>query len=329
MQLSDVSQKANTIIQEVEKAVVGKRDVLKMILTGILADGHVLLEDLPGLAKTLTANSFSKALGLTFKRIQFTPDLLPSDVTGTHIFNPKTADFELKKGPVFTQLLLGDEINRAPPKTQAALLEAMQEQQVTMEGERLPLPNPFIVIATQNPIEYEGTFPLPEAQVDRFLIRVSIGYPTPESEVAMLNRRRERQQEKVEIDQVADADTLIAMRQAVETVHVEPDLERYMVDLVNATRNDPQVHVGASPRGSLALLKLSRAKAALENRDFVLPDDIKDITVVALAHRLVLEPDLWLKPTAAEGVVEEILRRTSVPKIPVKPTPIPTRQAAT
>lgn len=328
MQLNEVALKSQTIIQEVEKAVVGKRDVLKMILVGILADGHVLLEDLPGLAKTLTANTFSQALGLSFKRIQFTPDLLPSDVTGTHIFNPKTADFELKKGPVFTQLLLGDEINRAPPKTQAALLEAMQEQQVTLEGERMPLPTPFIVIATQNPIEYEGTFPLPEAQVDRFLLRLSIGYPSPEDEVDMLNRRRERQQENVEINEVVDADTLIKMRQAVETVYVEPDLERYMVDLVNATRKDPQVHVGASPRGSLALLKLSRAKAALENRDFVLPDDIKAITVAALAHRLVLEPDLWLKPTAAEGVVEEILRHTPVPKVPVYPTPTPTPQTS-
>jgi len=319
MQLTDITGTAHAILAQLERAVVGKREALELLLIGVLADGHLLLEDLPGLAKTLTAKSLAAALGLSFKRIQFTPDLLPADVTGSYIFNPKTTSFELRKGPVFAQLVLGDEINRAPPKTQAALLEAMQERQVTLEGERLPLPDPFIVVATQNPIEYEGTFPLPEAQVDRFLLRLSLGYPEPEAEADMLRRRRQRAREEVEISQVIDGAELVSMRACLETVHVEADLERYMVQLVHETRHHPQVHVGASPRGTLALLKLARACAAMEGRTFVLPDDIKRVAVPALAHRLILEPDLWLKPAAAQDIVMQVLQRTPVPKVSIPP----------
>jgi len=315
MTISDVTNKAQNILETLEQAIIGKRRFLELLLVGVLADGHLLLEDLPGLAKTLTAKTLAKALGLDFKRIQFTPDLLPSDVTGTHIFNPKTTAFELKTGPVFTQLLLGDEINRAPPKTQAALLEAMQEGQVTLDGQALPLPQPFIVLATQNPIEYEGTFPLPEAQVDRFLMRLEIGYPAPEHEVEMLRRRRQRRQEAVRVEPVADAETLLEMRQTLESVFIDPDLERYMVELVVTTRHNPHIHVGASPRGTLALMKLSRAHAALNGRAFVLPDDVKQVAVPALAHRIILEPDLWLKPRAASQTIEDILARVPVPKI--------------
>lgn len=315
MEISDVANKAQVILETLERAVIGKRRFLELLLVGVLADGHLLLEDLPGLAKTLTAKTLAQVLGLAFKRIQFTPDLLPSDVTGTHIFNPKISAFELKTGPVFTQLLLGDEINRAPPKTQAALLEAMQEGQVTLDGQALPLPRPFIVLATQNPIEYEGTFPLPEAQVDRFLMRLKIGYPSPEDEVKMLRLRRQRQQEGIDVPSVIDADTLLEMRQALESVFIDPDLERYMVDLVVATRHNPHIHVGASPRGTLALMKLARAHAALNGRAFVLPDDVKQVAVPALSHRIILEPDLWLKPGAASQALEDIMTRVPVPKV--------------
>jgi len=314
--LAEVGRRMHEVIAEVERAVVGKREALALLAVGVLADGHVLLEDLPGLAKTLTAKSFARALGLEFKRIQFTPDLLPADVTGTHVFNPQTAAFELKKGPVFTNLLLGDEVNRAPPKTQAALLEAMQEGQVTLDGELLPLPRPFLVLATQNPIEFEGTYPLPEAQLDRFLMRVAVGYPDGESEAEILRRRAERRQEVVELDRVISAEALLELREAVETVHVDGDVLRYMVALTAATREEPRVQVGASPRGSLALLKLARAHAALEGRDYVLPDDVKRVAVPALAHRLILEPDLWLKPHAAEDIVAAILDQVPVPKLP-------------
>ncbi len=313
---SEVGPRARRVIAEVERAVVGKREVLELLTVGVLADGHVLLEDLPGLAKTLIAKSFARALGLEFKRIQFTPDLLPADVTGTHVFNPQTASFELKKGPVFTNLLLGDEVNRAPPKTQAALLEAMQEGQVTLDGELLPLPRPFLVLATQNPIEFEGTFPLPEAQVDRFLMRMAVGYPEAEAEAEILRRRAQRGREAIDLERVMTAAALVALREAVETVHVDPDLVRYMVALTAATREETRVQVGASPRGSLALLKLARARAALEGRAYVIPDDVKRVAVPALAHRLILEPDLWLKPRAAEGVVEALLDRIPVPKVP-------------
>lgn len=310
-----VSSLIYKIIQEVERAVVGKRPLLEKIMAAILAGGHVLLEDYPGLAKTLIANSFSSALGLEFKRIQFTPDLLPGDITGGYVYDRSQNRFELRKGPIFANIILADEINRASPKTQSALLEAMQEHQVTLEGTTIKLHEPFIVIATQNPIEYEGTFPLPEAQLDRFIMKLSIGYPSQEDEQEILRRRQERQKDTFDIKKVTDIEELSRMRQAVEQVHVDPDITRYIVALTSKTRKARQVAVGASPRGSLALLKLSRAWAVTQGRDFVLPDDVKLFAHPALIHRLILEPDLWMKRHAADDVIEEILQSVPVPVI--------------
>jgi MoxR-like ATPase len=304
---------ADRVIRQVERAVVGKRPLLEKIMAAILVGGHVLLEDYPGLAKTLIANSFSIALGLRFKRIQFTPDLLPGDITGGYVFNRAQNLFELRKGPLFANIILADEINRASPKTQSALLEAMQEYQVTLEGETMRLPKPFVVIATQNPIEYEGTFPLPEAQLDRFIVKLSVGYPSPDDEQEILRRRQERKRDEFDLEQVTDAEELLAICQVVEEVHVDPDLERYIVALIAETRERWQVAVGASPRGSLALLKLSRAWAAMDGRDYVLPDDVKMFVEPALVHRLILEPDLWMKRHAAEEVLAEVLRTVPVP----------------
>jgi MoxR-like ATPase len=311
-----VSTLAGRVIDQVEQAVVGKRPLLEKIMAAILAGGHVLLEDYPGLAKTLIANSFSIALGLDFKRIQFTPDLLPGDITGGYVFDRANSRFELRKGPLFANIILADEINRASPKTQSALLEAMQEYQVTLEGETIVLPEPFIVIATQNPIEYEGTFPLPEAQLDRFIMKLAVGYPSLEDEQEILRRRRVRKQDAFDLEQVTDAQELMAMRQLVEEVHVDADIERYMVALTAATRQRRQVAVGASPRGSLALLKLSRVWAAMQGRDYVLPDDVKDYFRPALVHRLILQPDLWMKRHAAEDVLADVLNLVPVPVLP-------------
>ncbi len=313
VEIEQVSIVGDRVIHQVERAVVGKRALLEKIMAGLLAGGHLLLEDYPGLAKTLIANSFATALGLDFKRIQFTPDLLPGDITGGFVFDRTQSRFELRKGPLFANIILADEINRASPKTQSALLEAMQEYQVTLEGETIRLPQPFVVIATQNPIEYEGTFPLPEAQLDRFLMKLSVGYPSLGEEQEILRRRRERKRDEFDLEQVTDAGELLAMRQAVEGVHVEPDIERYIVALAAATRERRQVAVGASPRGSLALLKLSRAWAAMQRRDYVLPDDVKPFVEPALVHRLILEPDLWMKRHAAEEVLAEVVRSVPVP----------------
>ena len=313
--ISQVSKKSKKILDEVEKAVVGKRTFLEKIFCAVLADGHVLIEDLPGLAKTLTARSFSAVLGLTFKRIQFTPDLLPADITGGYIFNRQQGTFELVKGPIFANLVLGDEINRAPAKTQAAMLEAMQERQVTLEGETFSLPHPFIVLATQNPIEYEGTFPLPEAQLDRFMVRLSVGYPSAEEELEVLRRRWERREDEVILERITDVNELNAMRQAVETVFIEPDVARYIVSLVQASRTATHVSVGASPRASLALLKLSRAKAAVEGRDYVLPDDVKFIAREVFMHRMLLKLDLWATGSTLKEVVEAVIRNVPVPKV--------------
>ena len=312
---TSVAEAGQRVIAEVEKAIVGKGPLIRMVMASAISGGHILLEDFPGLGKTMLAKSFARALGLEFKRIQFIPDLLPSDITGGYIFDRAKSKFELRKGPIFANIILADEINRASPKTQAALLEAMQERQVTIEGETMKLPEPFIVIATQNPIEYEGTFPLPEAQLDRFLIKLSVGYPTIEQEQEILARRRERRQDEVELDQVIDSAVLLEMREEVESVHVDPDLEKYIIELVNRTRSDDRVAVGASPRGSLALLKLSRARSALQGRDYVLPDDIKAFAKPGLVHRLILKPDLWLKPDAANEVIESILNSVPVPVI--------------
>ena len=310
----DVATISERVIDEVETAVLGKTSVLRMILAACLSSGgHVLLEDYPGLAKTLIANSFATALGLTFKRIQFTPDLLPGDITGGYVYDRAKGNFVLRRGPIFANIILADEINRASPKTQSALLEAMQEYQVTLEGETLKLPDPFIVIATQNPIEYEGTFPLPEAQLDRFIMKLSVGYPSADKEQEILRRRRERRRDAFTLRAVTDAEGLLSMRSAIERVHVDPDVERYMVDLVRATRTHRHVAVGASPRGSLALLKLSRAWAAMEGRDYVLPDDVKRFAHAALEHRLILEPDLWSDRRAAADIITEIVRTIPVP----------------
>jgi len=313
--LSAVATLGNQVLDEVEKAVVGKRSVLERVLLAVLCDGHVLIEDYPGLAKTLLAKSFAAALGLKFRRVQFTPDLLPADITGTYVFDRKTSDFVLRKGPVFTNILLADEINRAPPKTQAALLEAMQERQTTLEGETHLLPRPIIVMATQNPIEYEGTYPLPEAQIDRFLMKIGIGYPTKEQEKEILERRRLRREDDVRISPVQSADQVLAMQQGVEDVHVDDAIETYIVEIVTRTRAHSQVEVGASPRGSLALLKLSRALAVLRGRDYVLPDDVKEIAVAGLAHRLILKPDPWIKGVRTDAIVREILTSVPVPKV--------------
>ena len=313
MELAQVHELSGQVLDEVERAVVGKRDSLELVLVGFLGDGHVLLEDYPGLAKTLAARSFAQVLSMRFTRIQFTPDLMPSDVTGSSIWNQRESDFEFRPGPIFTNLLLADEINRAPPKTQAALLEAMQERQVTIEGETHQLEPPFLVIATQNPIEYEGTYPLPEAQLDRFLLRTAFGYPSREDEVEVLNRRVARQTEDVALRPVVDRETLLEMQHAIEGVHVADSVRRYCVDVVAATRESQSSAVGTSPRGSLALLKLSRSKAALAGRDYVLPDDVKAIAVPALSHRLVLRPELWVQRISAEDVVREVLAGVPTP----------------
>ena len=313
MDLPGLRQQATAILDEVERAVVGKRTALELILLAVLCDGHVLLEYYPGLAKTLIARSFADATSLRFSRIQFTPDLMPSDVTGSSIFDQRSAEFTFLHGPIFTNLLLADEINRAPPKTQAALLEAMQERQVTNEGETRPLEPPFVVLATQNPIEYEGTYPLPEAQLDRFLIRIGVGYPTRDAEIELLARRLQRGEDEVQLRPVVDAPTLIEMQRALEGVYVSPSIEGYIVDVVTATRTSPRLAVGASPRGSLAVLKLSRAKAAMSGRDYVVPEDVKAVAIPALAHRLTLRPELWVQRIRGEDVVAEALATVPTP----------------
>jgi len=315
-ELAELRDHAERILAEVEKAIVGKREPLELILLALLSDGHVLLEDYPGLAKTLIARSFAQATSLKFARIQFTPDLMPGDVTGSQIFDQRTTDFVFRPGPVFANLLLADEINRAPPKTQASLLEAMQERQVTIENTTHQLSPPFLVLATQNPIEYEGTYPLPEAQLDRFLVRISIGYPGRDHEIEMLQRRLDRGVDEVELEPVVDAPTLVKLQQALEHVHVSDAIEGYVVDIVRATRESNRLAVGASPRGSIALLKLSRAKAALSGRDFVTPEDVKAVAVPALAHRLSVRPELWVQRVRGEDVVLEAL--DSVPTPPAE-----------
>jgi MoxR-like ATPase len=314
-ELSDVSKIGRQVIAEVERAVVGKRELLEMMMASVLAGGHILLEDFPGLGKTLVARSFATALGLQFKRIQFTPDLLPGDITGGYIFNRTKNKFELRKGPVFANIILADEINRASPKTQSALLEAMQEGQVTIEGETLRLPQPFLVLATQNPIEYEGTFPLPEAQLDRFMLKLKVGYPSIEDEKLILRRRRERRQDEVLLGEVTKADQVLEMCAAAETVHVDADLEEYIAALIHATRADRRVAVGASPRGSLAFLKMARANAALEGREFITPDDIKRFATAVLSHRVILQPEYWMANSVTDDVIRDALTKTPVPVI--------------
>jgi MoxR-like ATPase len=308
-----VSETAASIIAEVERAVVGKRGLLEMLMAAALSGGHVLFEDYPGLGKTLIARSFAATLGLEFRRIQFTPDLLPGDITGGYVLNRDKNDFELRQGPIFTNILLADEINRASPKTQSALLEAMQEGQVTLEGQTLRLPEPFLVLATQNPIEYEGTFPLPEAQLDRFMLKLTVGYPSLDEEREILSRRRQRRQDEVLLSAVVDVQQLLDLRIAVEGIHVDADIERYIAALIHATRQDRRVAVGASPRGGLAFLKLARANAALEGRAYVIPDDVKRFAVPVLTHRLILQPEYWMSQTVGLEVIHDVLEKTPVP----------------
>jgi MoxR-like ATPase len=301
------------VLDEVGRAVVGKREALVLVLSGILAGGHVLIEDLPGLGKTLAARSFAQTLGLTFTRAQFTPDLLPADLTGSFIFDQKQGEFEFRAGPLFTGLLLADEINRTPPKTQAALLEAMQERQVTVEGQTFALHPPFHVIATANPVEYEGTYPLPEAQLDRFLLRVSFGYPTADQEWDVLARRLARRREEQELAPVTDAEGLSSMQAAIETVSVEESVGRYCVALASATREHPQVLMGASPRGALALMLAGRAYAVIQGRDYVVPEDVKAVAASVLAHRITVRPELWMSEVTGATVVRSVLNQVATP----------------
>jgi MoxR-like ATPase len=312
-ELKKVSTLSNNILTEIEKAVIGKRKPLEVILTAILSGGHILIEDFPGLGKTLIAKSLAATLGLDFKRIQFTPDLLPTDITGGYIYDRSKSNFILRRGPIFANIILADEINRASPKTQSALLEAMQEGQVTLEGDTAILPEPFVVMGTQNPIEYEGTFPLPEAQLDRFIVKVEIGYPTRTEEIEIIDRRHIRQEDEVELVQITTAEQLLEIRKIIEKVYVAPDIEKYIVSLVQETRNHKEIAVGASPRGSLALLKLTRSWAAMQGRDHVLPDDVKKFANPALVHRLILKPDLWLEPKAANKIIYDLLGSVPVP----------------
>ncbi|MFF0269275.1 AAA family ATPase [Kribbella sp. NPDC004536] len=313
--LGEVSELSRQVLERVGQAVVGKSEALELVLAGILAGGHVLLEDYPGLAKTLAARSFAQALGLEFRRVQFTPDLLPSDVTGAFVYDQKESEFVFRPGPIFTGLLLADEINRTPPKTQAALLESMQEHQVTVEGQTFPLPVPFHVLATANPVEYEGTYPLPEAQLDRFMLRIGFGYPSPAEEWEVLRRRMSRRTEDQSVEAVTDAAGLLAAQRAVETVTVDDSVGQYCVDLATATRRDSQVLVGASPRGSLALLLTSRAYAVIQGRDYVVPEDVKAVAVAALAHRITVRPEFWLHEVTGATVV-----RTVLGSVPAPPT---------
>jgi len=314
MQIVEAAELSRTILGTLEQVIIGKQQVLQHLLLGLYSRGNILIEDFPGLAKTLIARLIAQVTGLTFKRIQFTPDLLPGDITGGYIYNQKRAEFEFRPGPLFTNLVLADEVNRAPPKTQAALLEVMQERQVTVDGTTYPMPSPFLVLATQNPIELEGTYPLPEAQLDRFIMRLRVGYPSVEEERQILALRGSRQQDRVDLQPAIEVAQLLQMQAAVEQVHAGEAIELYIANLTAATRQHPQVQVGVSPRGALALYQLARARAMVYERDFVLPDDVKAMAPAALAHRLLLKPELWVRGVQAEQIVKEILERTAVPK---------------
>jgi MoxR-like ATPase len=313
MNVDEAGDLAHAVLQRVGSVVIGKSEPLTLVLAGILAGGHVLLEDYPGLGKTLAARSFAQSLGIEFTRAQFTPDLLPADLTGSFIYDQRQGDFEFRPGPLFTGLLLADEINRTPPKTQAALLEAMQERQVTVEGRTFPLPPPFHVLATANPVEYEGTYPLPEAQLDRFLLRVAFGYPTPEEEYDVLHTRISRRQEQVVLDAVTDAAGLLAMQAAVEEVEVDRSVGEYCVALVTASRSHRDVLVGASPRGSLALMLCARALAVIAGRDYVLPEDVKAVAQAVMGHRITVKPELWMTEVSGSSVVESLLATVPTP----------------
>jgi MoxR-like ATPase len=310
----ETARLAAAILDELDRAVVGRRRTLELVLIGILAGGHVLLEDFPGLGKTLAARSFAQALGLRFTRAQFTPDLLPADLTGSYIYDQRQGEFVFRPGPLFTGLLLADEINRTPPKTQSALLEAMQERQVTVEGQTHLLEAPFHVLATANPVEYEGTYPLPEAQLDRFLMRVGFGYPSAAEEWDVVRRRLDRRQEEILLDRVTDARGLLALQGALETVEVDRSVGDYCVRLVEATRSHGDVLIGSSPRGSLALVLTARAHAVIQGRDFVVPEDVKAVGAAVLGHRITVKPELWMTAVTGTSVVTEVLQQVATPR---------------
>tara|TARA_X000001036_G_scaffold304872_1_gene283807 strand:+ start:4463 stop:5515 length:1053 start_codon:yes stop_codon:yes gene_type:complete len=313
--IATVSSIANSLMGEVSKVIIGKNENLRRVTVGILSNGNMLLEDFPGLAKTLLANTFAQALGCKFKRVQFTPDLLPSDIMGTYMYDQKTGEFKLRAGPLFSNVLLADEINRAPPKTQAALLEAMEEKQVTIEGITHKLPAPFVVIATQNPIEQEGTYPLPEAQMDRFLMKMSMGYPDRAEEKAILARRKLRGKDQHDVEQITSPKKVVAMQKALETVHVDPAILSYIVEIVQRTREDHRVVNGASPRASQALFKSGRAAAAIDGRDYVIPDDIKGIALQIISHRINMKPEAKIRGITGMHIVRKILSEVPVPVI--------------
>ncbi|MEM0075912.1 MAG: MoxR family ATPase [Conexivisphaerales archaeon] len=310
-----INKAVRKILDQMSRAIVGKEEVIMKLLMCLLCEGHVLIEDYPGLGKTLIAKSFARTLGLQFKRIQFTSDLLPADITGSFVFDRNESRFVLRKGPLFANIVLADEVNRAPPRTQSALLEAMQERQVTIEDSTYQLPRPFMVIATQNPIEYEGTYPLPEAQVDRFLAKISVGYPSAQEEFSIAGKRNERKYDDVELEVVVDAPEVEEMRRGVEDVYVDKSLLNYMVEIVRRTRVHKDVEIGASPRGTLALLKLSKASAWMHGREYLIPDDIKQIALDALSHRIILKPEQMLRGGKSAAVVKEILEQVPVPKV--------------
>jgi MoxR-like ATPase len=315
MKVEEGGEICRRIVSQVQKVIVGKDQILEKVMLALLANSHILFEDYPGLAKTLLARSFAMSMGCDFSRVQFTPDLLPADITGTYVYNVKSGEFELRKGPVFTNVLLADEINRAPPKTQAALLEAMQEKQTTLDGKTHILPTPFIVIATQNPIEYEGVYPLPEAQLDRFLVKLQLGYPSRTEEVEIMRRRMLRGQEEVALEPVANSQIILDLQKTVEGIHVDDDVLGYIADIVQATRTQRQIEIGASPRGSLAIFKLSRARAVFQGRDFVVPDDVKEAVGPALTHRLIMKAESWVKGTNPAQILEDIVKTIPVPKV--------------
>jgi MoxR-like ATPase len=315
MKIELVSENCGKILRELNATIVGKEAVLRRILVGMLTNSHMLIEDFPGLAKTLISKSLAAAMGCKFTRVQFTPDLLPADITGTYIYNQRSGEFELKQGPIFTNILLADEINRSPPKTQAALLEAMQERQTTLDGNTHRLENPFIVLATQNPIEFEGVYQLPEAQLDRFIMKLRIGYPERSGELEILKRRIARKSDDFAVATIVSPETVVAMQQSIEEVHADDDVLGYITDIVRETRVHGQVAIGASPRGSLAMLKLARANAALDGRDYIIPDDVKSIAVDALSHRIIPKAASWVRGFDAGLIVDEVLRKIPVPRV--------------
>jgi MoxR-like ATPase len=315
MNKDEVNKAFTRFTDEVGKAVIGKDEVIQKVFSALLSNGHVLFEDVPGLGKTLLANSFARAAGLKMRRIQCTPDLLPGDITGTYVWDQGTSTFNLKKGPIFTNILLVDEINRASPKTQSALLEAMQERQVTIDGNTHKLPEPFIVLATQNPVEYEGTFPLPEAQLDRFLLRLRMGYPSVEEEISILESRSVRKKEEVDIQPVLDEKNIVSMRMGVEEVKIHKDIQDYIVRIIHQTRGDHRIAVGSSPRGALALQQLSKSRALLSGRTFVIPDDVQDFALEALSHRIILQPDYWMRKQADIEITKQVINQIEVPVI--------------